>query len=207
MARPKQQPANAICHADRPAYARSLCRECYDSVRWRGTLPTTLAGEARKMAEEVAGKVPRAGRKPASESTYIRTDRPKVAEFVAGVAVKNALDMEKTVEELKPELSPSEVAATAHKLENDPRVTAAIEKTLQKRGLDEKSKDYYVERLWHYFDSEAPADEKRQLAAMRILGKAFVGEKIEVDKPEELRISGIEAGLKRMLGDDYNGLQ
>jgi hypothetical protein len=27
-----------------------------------------------------------------------------VAEFVAGVAVKNALDMEKTVEELKPEL-------------------------------------------------------------------------------------------------------
>jgi hypothetical protein len=158
------------------------------------------------MAEEVAGKIPRAGRQPASKSTYLRTDRPKVAEFVAGVAVKNALDMEKTVEELKPELSPSEVAATAHKLENDPRVTAAIEKTLQKRGLDEKSKEHFVDLLWRYAESEAPADEKRQLAALRILGKAFVGEKIEVDKPEELRISGFEAGLKRMLGDSYEDL-
>jgi hypothetical protein len=155
------------------------------------------------MAEEVAGKIPRAGRQPASKSTYLRTDRPKVAEFVAGVAVKNALDMEKTVEELKPELSPTEVAATAHKLENDPKVTAAIQKTLQKRGLDEDSKEHFVDLLWRYAESEAPADEKRQLAALRILGKAFVGEKIEVDKPEELRISGLEEGLKRMLGEDY----
>jgi hypothetical protein len=155
------------------------------------------------MAEEVAGTVPRAGRKPSSESSYIRTDRPRVAEFVAGVAVKNALDMEKTVEELKPELSPSEVAATAHKLENDPRVTAAIQKTLQKRGLDEKSKEHYVDLIWRYAESENPADEKRQLLSLRILGNAFVGEKIQVDKPEELKISGIREGLKRMLGDDY----
>lgn len=90
------------------------------------------------MAEEVAGKVPLAGRKPASEASYIRTNRPKVAEFVAGVAVKNALDMEKAVQEMNPELSPVEVAVKAHKLENDPHVTAAIEKTLQKRGLDEQ---------------------------------------------------------------------
>lgn len=203
MARPKQQPANAICHADRPAYARSLCRECYDSVRWRGALPTTLAGEARQMAEEVAGKVPRAGRKPASESTYIRTDRPSVAEFVAGVAVKNALDMERAVEELKPELTPMEVAVTAHKLENDPRVTAAIQKTLQKRGLDEQSKEHYVDRLWYWFESEDPRDEKRQLMAARILGKAFVGENITVDTPETLRISGLDEGLKQMLGPDW----
>jgi hypothetical protein len=150
------------------------------------------------MAEEVAGKVPRAGRKPASESTYFRTNRPNVAEFVAGVAVKNALDMEKTVEELKPDLSPMEVAVTAHKLENDPRVTAAIEKTLQKRGLDEQSKQHYVALLWRYAESEAPADEKRQLTALRILGKAFVGENITVDKPETLRISGLEEGLRHM---------
>jgi len=155
------------------------------------------------MAEEVAGNVPRAARKAASTSTYLRTNRPKVAEFVAGVAVKNNLDMERAVEELKPELSPSQVAATAQKLENDPKVTAAIQKTLQKRGLDEKSKEHFVDLLWRYAESEASADEKRQLAALRILGKAFVGENISVDQPEELRITGIEEGLKQMLGDDY----
>lgn len=42
--------------------------------------------------------------------------------------------------------------------------------------------------------------------AIRILGKAFVGEKIEVDKPEELKIRGIGEGLKRMLRDDYESL-
>lgn len=203
MARPRKQPANAICHADRPAYAHSLCRECYDSVRWRGTLPTTLAGEARRMAEGVAGKVPRAGRKPESASTYLRTNRPKVAEFVAGVAVKNLLDMEKTVEELKPELSPFEVAVTAHKLESDPKVAAAIQRTLQKRGLDEQSKQHFVSLIWRYAESEDPADEKRQLMALRILGKAFVGEKIEVNKPEPLPIAGAEELMKSIMGDDY----
>jgi hypothetical protein len=44
------------------------------------------------------------------------------------------------------------------------------------------------------------------LAALRILGKAFVGEKIEIDKPEELKILGFGEGLKRMLGDDYESL-
>ena len=119
------------------------------------------------------------------------------------MAIKNALDMEKTVEELKPELSPTQVAVTAQKLENDPRVKAAIEKDLQKRGLDEKSKKHFVELLWRYAESEDPADEKRQLAALRLLGRGFIGEKIDVDAPQELKISGFEEGLRRMgLLDD-----
>src|SRR5437868_14565883 len=128
VARPKKQPVHATCHPDRPTYAHAICRQCYDSVRWRGQLPTSLSGEARRMAEEIAGRIPRAGRKRPEASEYLRVDPPKVAEFVATVAVKNALDMEKTVEEIKPELSPSQVASTAEKLENDPRVQQAIEK-------------------------------------------------------------------------------
>ena len=135
------------------------------------------------MAEEIAGRIPRAGRKRPEASEYLRVDRPKVAEFVATVAVKNALDMEKTVEEIKPELSPSQVASTAEKLENDPRVQQAIEKSLQKRGLDAKSREHFVDLIWRYAESEKPADERRQLAALRILGKAFISEKIEVGSP------------------------
>jgi hypothetical protein len=121
---------------------------------------------------------------------------------VAAVAVKNALDMDKTVSEIKPELSPVEVAITAHKLERDPNVQREIHKTLQKRGLDEDSKQHFVDLLWKYAESEDPADEKRQLAALRILGRAFVGEKVEIDAPQDLRIRGIDEGLKRMGLDD-----
>jgi hypothetical protein len=202
MAGPKRPPTQAICHTDRPSYAHSLCRACYDSKRWTGRLPTSVSAEARAMADEVSGKIPRAGRKPPESSTYIRTERPRVAEFVAGVAVKNALDMEKTVSEIKPELSPVQVAVTAHRLEHDPHVQKAIQQTLQKRGLDEDSKQHFVDLLWKYAESEDPADEKRQLASLRILGRAFIGEKLEVDGPQELPIRGIEEGLKRMGLDD-----
>jgi hypothetical protein len=202
MARPKKSPAEVICHADRPAYAHSLCRACYDSKRWTGKLPTSVSAEARAMADQVSGKIPRAGRTPPESSTYIRTERPRVAEFIAGVAVKNALDMEKTASEIKPELSAVQVAITAQKLERDPNVQREIQKTLQKRGLDEDSKQHFVDLLWKFAESEDPADEKRQLAALRILGRAFIGEKVEIDAPQELRIRGIDEGLKRMGLDD-----
>jgi hypothetical protein len=39
---------------------------------------------------------------------------------------------------------------------------------------------------------------------MRILGKAFIADQVQVDKPETLRLAGLEAGLKKMglLDDD-----
>ena len=84
-----------------------------------------------------------------------------------------------------------------------PRVQQAIEKSLQKRGLDAKSREHFVDLIWRYAESEKPADERRQLAALRILGKAFISEKIEVDKPQQLKIGGIEEGLEKMgLGEE-----
>jgi hypothetical protein len=37
---------------------------------------------------------------------------------------------------------------------------------------------------------------------MRILGRGFIAEKVERDKPEELTIHGFDEGLKRMGLDD-----
>jgi hypothetical protein len=201
LARPRSQPANAVCHPERPAYSRSLCRGCYDAVRWTGRLPRTLVGETRGAAEDCARRVPRAGRKPPEDSAYIRTDRPSVAKHVAVVAVKNCLDMEKAVKEMKPGLTRLQVAETSEKLEGDPNVRNAIERTLAKRGLDEKSKEHFVELLWRYAESEDPRDERRQLQALRILGKAFVGERVEVREPTPLKIHGYEEGIRRMFGD------
>lgn len=202
MSRPRTQPSNALCHAERPAYAHGLCRQCYDAQRWTGALPRSMSAAAREIADELVGKVPRAQRKAPESSRYIRTDRPKVAEHVAGVVVKNCMDYEKAASELKPDLAPFEVAQTAEKLEHDPNVQQEIQRTLQKRGLDEKSKEHFVDLLWKYTESEDPADERRQLQAMRILGKAFVGERLQIDKPEPLRMQGFEEGIKRMFGGE-----
>jgi hypothetical protein len=89
------------------------------------------------------------------------------------------------------------------KLERDPHVQREIQKTLEKRGLDERSKEHFVNLMWRYAESEKAEDEKRQLQAMRILGKALVAEQVQVDQPETLPLAGLEAGLQKMgLGDD-----
>jgi hypothetical protein len=99
---PRKLAAQAMCHPDRFAYAHGLCRKCVDSIRWGGklkNLPSTLSTEMRRMAEEAAGKVPRYRRNPKC-AEHFRTSRESVSNFVAGVAVKNALDMQRTVQEL-----------------------------------------------------------------------------------------------------------
>jgi hypothetical protein len=49
------------------------------------------------------------------------------------------------------------------------------------------------------FESADPRQEQKALAAMRILGRAFVSEKIENVEVTSLKINGINEGLERML--------
>lgn len=200
-----KQPEFALCHPDQKPYSHGLCRRCADAVRWGGrlkNLPSTLSAEARQMAEEAAGKVPRYKKNP-ERAAHFRTNRESVSNLVANAAVQNGLDMEKTVRELRPELPPAQAAIVAEELQHDPNVQQAIQKTLQKRGLDEASKEHFVSILWRFAESNDVNDERKTLAAWRILGRGFIAEKVVVDKPEELRLTGLDEGLRRMgLGDD-----
>jgi hypothetical protein len=155
------------------------------------------------MAERVAGQVPRADRKRFEESGYVRTSDPTVAQHVAGAIAKNLLDTEAAVRELKPELDSYEVSQVAAKLQKDPHILAAVQSELKRLGLDEESKEKYVQLLWRYAASKAPEHEKRQLTSLRLLGKAFLPQQVQVGAPEALPLAGLDEGLKKMgLGDD-----
>jgi hypothetical protein len=154
------------------------------------------------MAQEAAGRVPRYKKNP-ERAAHFRTSRESVSNFVADVALRNALDMERAVEEMRPELPPAQVAETAQTLQSDTKVKAAIEKALEKRGLDEASKAHFVSILWRFAESNDVNDEKKTLAAWRILGRGFIAEKIVADSPETLPLRGLDEGLKRMgLADE-----
>ena len=196
------QPKMSVCHPTLPVYAKSLCRSCYDSKRWTGKLPTTVSGEARKLADEISGPVPRADRKRFGESGYVRTSDPAVAHHVAGAIAKNLLDTEAAVRELKPALDSYEVSQVAAKLQKDPHVQAAVQTELKRLGLDAESKEKYIQLLWRYAASEAPEHEKRQLTSLRLLGKAFLPEQVQSDAPETLPLRGLDEGLARMGLDD-----
>jgi hypothetical protein len=188
-ARPvEQQPA---------VYARGLCRKCYDRARWSSMPETaaTLRGAIDVPLAKALKNVPKAKKVP------FRVANPKVANLIASAAIKNALDLPAAVSELKPDLTPSQVANVAEELEHSPLVQAAIQQGLQKRGLDQKSRERFVEILWQYAEDSDPANERRTLAAWRILGRGFISEKIEQTMIEPLRIEGFEEGIKRMLSE------
>jgi hypothetical protein len=149
------------------------------------------------MAEEAAGKVPRCKRNP-ERAAHFRTSRESVSHFVADVAVKNSLDMERAVQEMRPELPAAQVVETAQTLKSDPNVKVAIEKALAKRGLDEASKAHFVSILWRFAESNDVNDERKTLAAWRILGRGFIAEQVVVDKPEPLPLRNLDEGLRRM---------
>jgi hypothetical protein len=207
----------AACHPDRSVYGSGpLCRKCSDLVRWQGERGKAkvrsyvdsnsgLSAAMRADVEEWLGKMqayaPRRKKPTYPDSKSIRTSNPKVAEHAAKVLIMNALDGESAAKELKPDLAPADQAVLGKKLETDPRIHREVEKQLTPRGLSDHDRDYFVTRLWEMFESNDPREEQKALSAMRILGKAFISEKVENTQVEMLKIAGVSEGVARMMGE------
>jgi hypothetical protein len=214
---------SAACHPDRPVYGSGpLCRKCSDLVRWQGERGkakvrsyvdnnATLNAAMRADVDERLGKMqayaPKRKKPQDLDSKQIRTSNPSVAKHAAKVLLLNNLDGESAVKELKPDLSPADQAILGRRLEADPHVHREIEKQLTPRGLSDHDRDYFVTRLWQMFESTDPREEQKALSAMRILGKAFISEKVENTQVEMLKIAGISEGLERMMGEAESDAQ
>jgi hypothetical protein len=119
------------------------------------------------------------------------------------VLIANQLDAERAVEVLKPELRPFEKAELAQKLDSDPHVQEEVQSQLAKRGLDSASRDHLVDLLWADAEATDPRRERAMLQARNLLAKALLPDLSEpAEEPLTLRISGLEAGLARMLSDE-----
>ena len=185
----EQQPA---------VYARGLCRKCYDRARWSSMPETaaTIKGAVDLPLAKTLKQVPKAKKVP------FRVANPKVANLIANAAIKHSLDLPAAVAELKPEFTPAQAERVASELEDTPQVQQAIEKGLQKRGLDDASRDRFVDILWTAAESSDPTDERRTLQAWRLLAKGLIPDRTEARvELEELKISGFEEGIARMLGE------
>jgi hypothetical protein len=157
----------------------------------------------RADVEERLGKMqayaPKRKKPEDSDSKQIRTSNPSVAKHAAKVLLLKNLDGESAAKELKPDLSPADRAILGRKLETDPRIHREVEKQLTPRGLADLDREYFVRRLWEMFDSTDPREEQKSLSAMRILGKAFITEKVENTQVEMLKIAGVSEGQERMM--------
>jgi hypothetical protein len=210
--KPAKEPS--VCHPDKPRYGNGpFCRSCVDRIRWQGErgkeklrahvdANQSLSAAMRADALEKIGSIREYVRKPEEERQQINTRKPSVRQHVAKTAILSNLDFQKTAAELQPDATAYEQHQLAHKLEHDAQVKQEIEAQLTLRGLSDQDRDYFVKRLWQLFESSDPRMEAKSLSAMRILGKAFVSEKIENTQVEVLKISGLDDGIARMTGGD-----
>jgi len=88
-----------------------------------------------------------------------------------------------------------EVANVARRAMACHAVQEEITESLKKAGLDDEHKKNYVAILWEWLKS--PDTDLKQTAA-RILSKAFISERVQIEKPESLKIEGLEEGLMAM---------
>ena len=208
-AQDETKPRYCICHGDRPIAYHSLCQQSVDSLRFTRPpkLPSDVVGVFWERAMEVAWRV-----KPAKtkyELTQDKMAKPDVADYVAANVIKKGMDYEEGVAAALPELKdkPGELGPAINAAKQSPVVQAAINETLKKRGLDGDSKAYYTQKLWEWFESRQPSEERKTLQAARLLGEAFLKNQTPTGEVATLRVEGIESGLRQMFGDEYGKLK
>lgn len=123
---------------------------------------------------------------PPRRRAYTRPPTDAAAETAAGTAQGAT------------ELTTDKVRDTTARLLENVSTDEEFEKRLDSLGLDEESRKVYVKEMWRWLYT---GTNQQRVQASKVLGKAFVTEKVIVDAPEPLAITGFEEGIRRMLGD------
>lgn len=149
----------------------------------------------RKLIEKAQAEKPQNRR---SRQFKFRTEVPEVANYIARVVILMHMDYERAVETIEPNLKPEDVDRIAKELQHASLVQDAIEKQLKATGLDEGSKDVFVKEIWNRFWN---GGAKEKEISSRILAKAFIAEKVDHNKPQELQIRGFKEGVAVLTGE------
>lgn len=205
----------ADCHPERPHHARGYCNPCYRRFIQKGEPGGTLAADMSGPKQKNLGRpgVPSLAKQQGAQinpngkaGAVVPIDPPPlntfdfaVTDHVVRLLLKHAMDKNKVIDELIPGGNPFEKGKMLDQLETDVRIKTALQRDLTKAGLDDQSKDSFVQMMWHWLKNDS--DPRKATAAARILGKAFIAERVETTKIEKLPIEGFEDGLRRMLSE------
>lgn len=186
---------HASCHPDRPHHARGFCNSCYRRFVQKQQEHGLSLAEQRGAILGGHGK--QSAPQPIEDPPPLNTFDFAVTDHVVRLLLKHSMDFNKVIEEICPAGNPFDKGRMLDQLQTDIRIKTALQRDLAKFGLDDKAKEHYVAELWRWFHNEE--DPRLRATAARILGKAFIAEKVDVTPIESLPILGFEEGLKRML--------
>jgi|SRR5581483_726350 len=129
-----------------------------------------------------------------------------VADHIADIVYKHTFNYQGAAAEIAKGKSALDQATLAHYWRSHPAIQAAVQRMLNRIGLDDDAKKRFVASLWNDYYNGSP---REKALAAKILATAFgFGSKnvSENNKPTELPIVNLKQGLDNMgLGDNVVG--
>lgn len=183
----------AECHPEKPTHAHGLCKDCYDKNR------ALTRKVRREQMRPFDFRQQRQRTFDPGEVLPLNTYDTAVTDYAVRCMLACQMDLTKAIDMMSPDASPQLKGKILDQLNTDIRFKTALQRDLTKRGLDDHSKERYVEEVWRMFLNDA--DPRLKAAAMRVLGKAFIAEKIESRHIEDLPIADFNEGVKLLLAE------
>jgi hypothetical protein len=187
----------AGCHPDRPHHARGFCNACYRRFVQKAENEKMLS-LAEQRGATLGGHGKQNAPQPIEDPPPLNTFDFAVTDHIVRLLLKHAMDFNKVIEEICPAGTVFDKGRMLDQLQTDIRIKTALQRDLAKLGLDDKAKEHYITELWRWFHNEE--DPRLRATAARILGKAFIADRVETTNIETLPIADFNEGIKRMLG-------
>lgn len=138
-----------------------------------------------------------------SVTDAFNVDDPAIADHIADIVYKHTFNYQGAAAELAKGKSPADIATLAYYWRGHPSIQSAVQRMLNRIGLDDNAKKRFVAALWNDYYNGNSRDKSN---AAKILATAFgFGSKTanENNRPVELPIQDLSKGLDDMgLGDE-----
>lgn len=133
----------------------------------------------------------------------LRFDNPTIVTNIANQLIMHGNDVEWMIADLFPSISPTSIVYSnlVDRINHDPRLQEELYRQMSISGTDPKSREEYVRTLWGWFKG---SDDERALTAARLLGRGFISEAKDQDKPVELPLGVAMAKGIRNMGLDQS---
>ena len=185
-------------HTDRPHHAKGMCKTCYAA---------TLEANKRILLESIKAtnqlakpKQPAPAPAPKPEPKAINSFDGAVIQHVVRCMIVCGMDAHKAAKKFAPNANAELLAKIEEQIRTDTIIQAALQHDLHDLGLDENAKKEFIAEMWRWLKNEN--DPRIRATAARVFAKAFIAERIEEHRVEELPIQDFKAGLEKMLGGD-----
>jgi hypothetical protein len=186
-----------------------MCQDCATKKRHQDKKNSLLAAKSQITGIYPAKPAPAVALTPAEEILKdviappilraLNTFDSAVVDHCVKALIACQMDAVKAVKMIGGHEDAKTQAEMVEILKTDPRIKSQLHYDLTALGLDEDSKKKFLATMSHWLYNES--DPRLRATAARVFMRAFISEKVEEHRVEDLPIRDLSEGIKAMLAE------